>query len=374
MCLPGPQADALRTAFGLSAGRAPDRFLVGLAVLGLLSEVAEEQPLVCVVDDMQWLDRLSAQILAFVARRILAESVGLVFAVREPSEEEEELAGLPEQVVGGLSDDDARALLDAIPGRLDARVRDRMVAETRGNPLALLELPRGLTMAELAGGFALPYVQPLTSQIEQSFLRQLQSLPAETQRLLLTATAQVVGDVDLLWRAADRLGIGADAAAPAEAAGLIEFGAQVRLRHPLMRSATYRAASLRDRQAVHRALAEATDPDADPDRRAWHRAHAAVGPDEAVAGELERSADRARGRGGVAAAAAFLERATELTPDPARRGARALAAAEAKFEAGAPDAATELLAVAETCPLDELPRARVARLRAQIVICPQARK
>ena len=242
-----------------------------------------------------------------------------------------------------------------------------MVAETRGNPLALLELPRGLTSAELAGGFALPYVQPLTSQIEQSFLRQLQSLPAETQRLLLTATAQVVGDVDLLWRAAERLGIGADAAAPAEAAGLIEFGAQVRLRHPLVRSAAYRAASLRDRQAVHRALAEATDPDADPDRRAWHRAHAAVGPDEAVAGELERSADRARGRGGVAAAAAFLERATELTPDPARRGARALAAAQAKFEAGAPDAANALLAMAETCPLDELSRARLARLRAQIV-------
>ena len=286
--------------------------------------------------------------------------MGLVFAVREPSEEEE-LAGLPEQVVGGLSDDDARALLDAIPGRLDARVRDRMVAETRGNPLALLELPRGLTTAELAGGFALPYVQPLTSQIEQSFLRQLQSLPAETQRLLLTATAQVVGDVDLLWRAAGRLGIGADAAAPAEAAGLIELGGQVRFRHPLVRSAVYRAAGLRERQAVHRALAEATDPDANPDRRAWHRAQAAIEPDEAVASELERSADRARGRGGVAAAAAFLERATELTPDPARRGARALAAAEAKFEAGAPDAAIELLAMAETCPLDELRRARTSR-------------
>ena len=240
--LPGPQAAALSTAFGLSDGPTPDRFLVGLAVLGLLSEVSGKQPLVCVVDDMQWLDRLSAQILSFVARRLLAEPVGLVFAVREPSDEPE-LAGLPQQVVAGLSGRDARALLDAIPGRLDAGVRDRMVAETRGNPLALLELPRGLKTAELAGGFALPYVQPLTSQIEQSFLRQLQLLPADTQRLLLIATAQVVGDVDLLWRAAGRFGIGADAALPGEAVGLIEVGAQVRLRHPLVRSAAYRAAS-----------------------------------------------------------------------------------------------------------------------------------
>jgi DNA-binding CsgD family transcriptional regulator len=364
--LPGPQADALGTAFGLSAGEAPDRFLVGLAVLGLLSDVAEERPFVGVVDDAQWLDQASVQILAFVARRLQVESVGLVFTVREPTEDDD-WTGLPQHVVRGLGEGDARALLEAAtPGRLDESVRDRIVAETRGNPLALLQLPRGLTMAELAGGFALPYVQPLTSRIEQSFLRQLQSLPDETQQLLLTATAQVVGDVALLWRAAGLLGIGTDAAAPAEAAGLIELGEQVRFRHPLVRSAVYRTAGLRDRQAVHRALADATDPDADPERRAWHRAQAAPGPDEAVARELERSADRARGRGGVAAAAAFLKRATELTPDPSRRGARALAAAQAKFEAGAPDAANELIAVAQTCPLGELQRARLARLRGQI--------
>ncbi len=365
--LPGPQRDALGTAFGLSPGNPPDRFLVGLAVLGLLAEVARERPLVCVVDDAQWLDRASAQALAFVARRLGAESVALVFAARGPNEAPE-LTGLAELAVAGLPDGDARALLEsAIPGRLDERVRDRIVAETRGNPLALLELPRGLTAAELAGGFALPDARRLASRIEQSFLRRLQSLPIETQRLLLTAAAEPVGDVTLLWRAARRLGIGADAAAPAEGAGLIEFGARVRFRHPLVRSAAYRAAGLPDRQEVHRVLAEATDPEADPDRRAWHRAHAAVVPDEAGAGELERSADRAQGRGGVAAAATFLQRATELTPDPTRRGARALAAAQAKFEAAAPDTAYELLAAAEMGPLDELQRARLARLRAQIV-------
>jgi hypothetical protein len=335
-------------------------------VLSLLAEVAREQPLICLVDDAQWLDRVSAQALAFVARRLLAERVGLAFAVRA-YRDDRELAGLPVLVIGGLSDGDARALLDsAVPGRLDERVRDRIVSETRGNPLALLELPRGLSAAELAGGFGRPDARPLESQIEQSFFRRVQSLPAETQQLLLTAAAEPVGDVSLLWRAAERLGVEADAAAPAEAAGLIELGARVRFRHPLVRSAVYRSAGLADRQQVHRALAEATDPDADPDRRAWHRAHAAVRPDEAVAGELERSADRAQGRGGVAAAAAFLERATALTPDPARRVARALAAAQAKFKAGAPDAAHELIRAAELGPLDELQRARLARLRAQM--------
>ncbi len=365
--LPGPQRDALGTAFGLSAGAAADRFLVGLAVLSLLSEVAEERPLVCMVDDAQWLDRASAQVLGFVARRLLAESVAMVFAVRDPSEDQE-LGSLPVMVVGGLSDADARALLDsATPGRLDERVRDRIVAESNGNPLALLELPKGLTAAELAGGFGLPGTRPLGSVIEQSFIRRVQSLPVETQRLLLAAAAEPVGDVPLLWRAAEVLGIGADAAAPAEADGLIELGARVRFHHPLARSASYRAAALRERQEIHRALAEVTDPSADPDRRAWHRAQAALGPDETVAGELEQSADRAQGRGGIAAAAAFLERASELTPDPARRAARALAAAQAKFEAGAANAAYELLAAAEIGPLDELQRARLARMRAHIV-------
>jgi DNA-binding CsgD family transcriptional regulator len=364
--LPGPQREALGAAFGLCEGAAPDRFLVGLAVLTLLSEAATEQPLVCLVDDAQWLDRASAQALAFAARRVLADPVALVFAVREPSDDRE-LSDLPQLVVEGLGDNDARLLLaSALHGRLDERVRDQIIAETHGNPLALLELPGGLTPAELAGGFGFPDPRPLASRIEHSFVRRLQSLPDQTRRLLLTAAADPSGDVTVLWRAAERLGIGADAAALAEEAGLIEVGARVRFRHQLMRSAVYRAASLRDRQQVHRALAEVTDPDSDPDRRAWHRAHAVVGSDEAVAGELERSADRAQARGGVAAAAAFLERATELTPDPTRRSARALAAAQAKFEAGAPDTASELLATAELGPLDELQRARLERLRAEI--------
>jgi DNA-binding CsgD family transcriptional regulator len=364
--LPDPQRDALAAAFGLSAEPAPERFVVGLAVLGLLSEAAEEQPLVCVVDDAQWLDRTSALALAFVARRLLAESVGLVFAVREPSDLRE-LAGLSELVVGGLGEDDSRALLDsALPGPIDERVRDRMVAESRGNPLALLELPRGLTPAELAGGFGLPDVIPLENRIEQSFVRRLEPLPNETRRLLLMAAAEPVGDAAMLWRTAEQLGLGADASAPAQAAGLIELGARVRFRHPLVRSAVYRAASLPERQQAHRALAEATDPDVDPDRRAWHRAHAADAPDEEVAAELERSASRAAARGGIAAAAAFLERAAELAPDPASRGARALAAAQAKLEAGAPEAAHALAAAAELTPLDELRSARLQRLRAQI--------
>ena len=271
------------------------------------------------------------QVLAFVARRLLAESIAFVFVVRDPGADVE-LAGLPVLVVEGLSDSDARALLDsAVPGRLDEQVRDRIVAETRGNPLALLELPRVLTAAELAGGFALPDAWPLAGVIEESFLRRVESLPVETRRLLLAAAAEPLGDVTLLGRAAERLGIGDDAAIPATAAGLIEFGARVRFRHPLVRSAAYRAGSLPERQEVHRVLAEATDPASHPDRRAWHRAQAATGLDEAVASELERSADRARSRGGAAAVAAFLERAAELTPDPARRGARALAAAQAKF-------------------------------------------
>ncbi|MEE1736007.1 AAA family ATPase [Streptomyces sp. BE147] len=368
--LPGPQRDALAIAFGLSAGNAPDRFLVGLAVLSLLAQEAEERPLVCVVDDAQWLDLVSAQTLAFVARRLLAERVALVFAVRAstPAPGDDPLAALRELVVRGLRDDDARALLDSVvPGRLDEHVRDRIVAETRGNPLALLELTRGLTAAELAGGFGRPDARPLASQIEQRFLRRIGSLPDAARRLLLAAAAEPVGDVPLLRRVAERLDIGADAAGAAEAAGLIEFGARVRFRHPLVRSAAYRAADPGERRDVHRALAEATAPEFDSDRRAWHRAHAAAEPDEAVADELERSAGRAQARGGIAAAAAFLRRATELTPDPARRGARAAAAAQATFDAGAPDAALELLAAAEMSPLGEVQHTRLARLRAQIV-------
>jgi DNA-binding CsgD family transcriptional regulator/tetratricopeptide (TPR) repeat protein len=364
--LAGPQRDALRVAFGLQDGGAPDRFLVALATLSLLADAAERQPHVCLVDDAQWLDRASAQALAFVARRLFAERIAMVFAVRGPSDTAD-LAALPELVVEGIADDDARALLgSAIQGRLDERVRDRIVAETRGNPLALLELPRGLAPAELAGGFGLPDALPPTRRIEQRFVDRISTLPPATRRLLLAAAAEPIGDAALLWRAAGQLGIGPDAAGPAETEGLMEVGVRVRFRHPLVRSAVYHAASLADRRRVHRALAEATDPVSDPDRRAWHRASAAIGLDEAVAVELERSAGRAQNRGGIAAAAAFLARATALTPDPAARGARALAAAQAKFEAASSDPALELLATAEIGPLDEHQRARLARLRAQI--------
>jgi DNA-binding CsgD family transcriptional regulator len=364
--LPAPQRDALGTAFGISPGSAPDRFLVGLATLSLLSEVAEEHPLVCLVDDEQWLDRASAQVLAFVARRLEVESVGLVFAARVPSEE---LVGLPELVVEGLGEADARALLAAaLPGPLDAQIRDRLVAETGGNPLALLELPRELTPAELAGGFALPDALPLSGRIEASFRRRLEALPAETRSLLLVAAADPVGDPMLMWRAAERLGIGTQAVIPAAEAGLLEVGARVRFRHPLVRSAAYQSASLQERQQVHRALAEATDPELDPDRRAWHRAHATPGPDEEVAAELERSAARAQARGGLAAAAAFLERAALLTPDPDRRARRLLAAARAKRDAGALAAVLGLLDAVEAGPLDALSAAEVEHLRGQIAL------
>jgi DNA-binding CsgD family transcriptional regulator len=364
--LPGPQRDALRVAFALQDGEAPERFLVALAALSLLAGAAELEPLVCLVDDAQWLDRASAQTLAFVARRLLAERIAMVFAVREPNDVDE-LTGLPELVVGGLADEDARLLLaSAIPGPLDEHVRDQIVAETRGNPLALLELPRGLTPAELAGGFGLGEARPLASRVEETFVHRIRALPRETRRLLLVAAAEPVGDVSLLWRAATQLGISGNAGRPAEEAALINLGIRVRFRHPLVRSAAYRAADVDDRQTAHRALAEATDAQADPDRRAWHLAQAAAGPDEAVAGELERSAGRAQGRGGVAAAAVFLQRSTELTPDASRRGARALAAAQAKLEAGAPEAAATLLQSAELTPLDELQRARLQRLHAQI--------
>jgi len=366
--LPVPQREALRTAFGSGAGPAPDRFLVAMAVLSLLSEVAQERPLICVVDDQQWLDQASAQALGFAARRLAADPVGLVFAARVPGEE---LGGLPELAVEGLPAGDARALLDsALTGHLDGRVRDQIVAEAGGNPLALLELPRGITPAGLAGGFGLPGALPgaasLTGRIEDSFRRRLDTLPAPTRRLLLLAAADPSGDPALVWRAARRLGLPVQAAEPAVEAGLAEFGARFRFRHPLVRSVAYRSASLPERQEVHRVLAEATDPAADPDRRAWHRAQAAAEPDEEVAAELERSAGRAQARGGLAAAAAFLERSALLTVDPAHRGERTVAAAQASLQAGAFDKALGLLVMAEAGPLDELQGARVDLLRGQI--------
>jgi DNA-binding CsgD family transcriptional regulator len=362
--LPGPQREALRTTFGLSQGSVPDRFLVSLAVLGLLSGVAGDQPLICVVDDAQWLDRASAQVLAFVARRLAADPVGLVFAARGAGEE---LAGLPELAITGLRNDHARTLLRSVlTGPVDTRIQDQIVAETRGNPLALLELSRGATPAQLAGGFGLPAAAPLTGQIEDSFRRQLEALPAETRRLLLLAAADPSGDPLLLWRAAGRLDIPVQAEAPAVKAGLVEFGALVRFRHPLARSAAYRSASAQERRAAHRVLAEVTDALVDPDRRAWHRAQAAAGPDEDIAAELELSAGRAQARGGLAAAAAFLERATTLTPDPMRRAGRALAAAEAMALAGAVGAAQDLLATVDAGPLSEFERARADLVRAQL--------
>ena len=362
--IPVPQHDALRTAFGVAAGPPPDRFLVGLAVLSLLSEAAGDRPLICVIDDGQWLDWASAQALGFAARRLGADPVGLVFAARDPGAA---LAGLPELEVTGLGDKDARTLLEsALAGPLDERVRDLIVAETRGNPLALLELPRGLSPAELAGGFGLPGAAPLTGAIEGSFARQLGTLPEQSRRLLQLAAADPSGDRSLVWRAARRLGIPVQAAAPAVEAGLAEFGARVRFRHPLLRSALYRSASVQARQQMHAALAEVTDPQADADRRAWHLAAATAGPDEQVALELERCAGRAQARGGIAAAAAFLERAVALTVDPALRAERALAAARASLQAGAFDAALGSVATAEAGPLDEFQRARADWLRAHV--------
>jgi DNA-binding CsgD family transcriptional regulator len=359
-----PQRDALGTAFGLSSGARPDRFLVGLALLSLLSDAAEQQPLVCLIDDAQWLDRSSAQVLAFVARRLQAESVLLLFAEREPGGLDE-LAGLPDMQLEGLSDAAARELLaSVITGPLDEPVRERIVAEVRGNPLALLELPQGRSPAELSGGFGVPGGLP--GRIEASYRHRVGQLPAQTQRLLLTAAAEPLGDPALLWRAATELGIPTEAAAPAEADDLLAIGARVTFRHPLLRSAIYRTASQEEQRSAHRALGGATDPQLDPDRRAWHLAQAAPRPDEDVASELERSAGRAQARGGLAAAAAFLERSAELTPEAAPRAERALAAAQAKAQAGAPDVALGLLAIAQAGPLDELQRARVDVLRAQI--------
>ncbi|MEA2212662.1 MAG: hypothetical protein QOF83_2610, partial [Solirubrobacteraceae bacterium] len=360
--LPGPQQEALGVAFGLRAGDAPDRFLVGLAVLSLLSEAAQEQPLVCVVDDAQWLDLASAHALVFVARRLLAESIAVVLVTRDPSGD---LEGLPKLAVEGLRNGDARALLGSVLGvPLDERVRERLVAETRGNPLALLELPRALTPAELTGGFGLPDASGLSGRIEDSFRRRLAGLPAETQRLLLVAAAEPVGDPVLVWQAATRLGIGGQAASDTD--GLLSIGVRVTFRHPLVRSSVYRAASPEERQAVHQALADATDPEVDPDRRAWHLAQATPGFDEDVASELERSAGRARARGGLAAAAAFLERAAALTLEPSRRAGRAVAAAQVMRQTGAFDAALRLVAIAESGPLNELERAQLELLRGQI--------
>jgi DNA-binding CsgD family transcriptional regulator len=364
--LPEPQRKALDVALGTSTGSVTNPFLVGLAILGLLSEAAEKQPLLAVLDDAQWLDDASARALSFVARRLLAEPIALVFATRQPGRL---LAGLPELVVKPLGRRDARALLEsALPSRLDERVLDRIVLETRGNPLALLELPRGLTPAQLAGGFGLPAAVPLPASIEESFTRRLAGLPYDARRFLLLTAADPIGDPALVWRAAQRLGISESVAETVQGAGLLDVGARVVFRHPLVRSAVYRAAGLKERRAIHRALAQATDARIDPERRAWHWAQTAAVPDENIATELERSAGRAQARGGFAAVAAFLERAADLTPEPRRRSRRLLAAAAAKRDAGDLDGALGLLAGVEDEVLDELGRAQMELLRAQIAL------
>jgi DNA-binding CsgD family transcriptional regulator len=362
--LPAPQREALEIVFGLRSAAAPNRFLVGLGVLSLLSEAADDGPLLCLVDDAQWLDHASGLTLAFVARRLLAEPIGVVFAAREPGEE---LQDLSELRVHGVRDSYARRLLSsAVRFKLDERVRDRIIAETRGNPLALLELPRGLTATQLAGGFGLLGAESLLGRIEETFARRIKTLSDDAWRLLLIAAAEPVGDPLLLWSAAERLAIGRAAADEVETASLLAIGDRVTFRHPLVRSAVYASAAPRERRAAHLALAQATDREADPDRRAWHLATAAAGPDEEVALELERSAGRAQARGGPAAAAAFLQRAVTLTGNPTRRGERALAAAGASLHAGVFDVAAELLAMAADEPLDELQRARAELLRARV--------
>src|SRR5262249_48702339 len=371
--LPGPQRDALGVAFGLQAGAAPDRYLVGLAALSLLSETAEHQPLLCVIDDAQWLDQASAQAVGFVARRLLAEPVAFVIATREPGKE---FSGLPELLIGGLHDGDARALLNSvIRGPLDERVRDRIVAETRGNPLALLELPRGLTPAELAPGFGLREAPEISVWIEDSFRRRFEALPAATQRLVLVAAAELTGERALVWRAAAGVGVGGGGGAAAGGGGVVWIRGRGPVRPPLGAAGgdwgPAPAAAPAERRTVHQALANATDPQADPDRRAWHRAEATLGPDEEVAAELERSAGRAQARGGFAAAAAFLERSARLTLDPARRAERALAAAHAQDEGGAVDAALALLGSTAAGPLGGVARARADPRRGQVAVAPR---
>ena len=364
--LPEPQQSALRVAFGLAAEPAPDRFVLGLAVLSLLAENAAARPLLCLVDDAQWLDDASSQVLGFVARRLLAEPIGLLFAVREAAGERL-FPGLPALTVEGLTDEDARALLTAaVPGHVDQRVCDRIVAETGGNPLGLLELARGMSEAELAGGFAGPPTASLPSRLEHHYLQRVQALPEPTQRLMLLAAADPTGDATLLWRAAPTLGLGRDAAAAADADQLLQIGSHVRFRHPLVRSAAYTAGSPEDRRAAHLTLAEATDAQTDPERRVWHLAAAATGPDEEVAVALEQAAVRTQARAGLAAAAAFLQRSVALTAEPARRAERALAAALANLHAGAFETALGLLAQAEADAVDDLQRARAEQLRGQV--------
>ena len=364
--LPPPQRDALATAFGLSIGCPPNRYLVGLAVLHLLAGLAEEQPVVAIVDDAHWLDRSSVQALAFVARRLLAEQIVVLIAQRD-GPDAGDFAGLPDMGLRGLGKADAGLLLSSVlSGPTDPRVRERILAESRGNPLALLELPRTWTPAEMVEGLADTGSLRPVGDLEHGFAKRLGSLPADARLLLTLAAAEPLGDPTLLWRAADHLGLDWSAASTAEAAGLIDFGATVRFRHPLVRAVAYRGASTRDRLDVHHALAQITDPLVDPDRRAWHRANATVTQDDDIATELELAAERARSRGGLLATSALLERAALLTTDAAERADRTLAAASAKRDAGALEAALDLLPAAEAVPGSGRRQALVEQLRGQI--------
>lgn len=364
--LPEPQQRALRVSFGLAIGNPSDRFLVGLAVLALLAEVAAEKPLVCLVDDAQWLDEPTRQVLAFVGRRLRAEALLLLFGVRETGSERL-LPDIPSLTIEGLVEEDARALITAsVHGQLDSRVRDRIVADTHGNPLALLELAGRMSRAELAGGFGVPQATTVPGDIEEHYWRRIKALPESTQRFMLLAAADPTGDATLVWRAAQMLGLPRSAALVGESEGLLEIGSRIRFSHPLVRSAAYAAGEAADRSAAHSALAESTDPNTDLERRVWQRAAAATGPDEDVAAELERTAGTAQSRAGLATAAAFLERSVQLTVMPERRARRAVAAAQAHLHAGAFDAALALLAEARALAIDDVQHAKIERLRGEV--------
>ena len=365
--LPAPQREALRSTFGLVAGPSADRFLVALAVLTLLADVASQVPLVCVVDDAQWLDPESLVALGFVARRLYAERVVLLFAVREPDGQLSALAGLPELAVGGLEGPAAMDLLLSLaPGRLSPSVGARIVAGTGGNPLALAELARELSPAQLAGAEALPEPLPAGGSLEKVFSRRVSRLPPETRLLLAVAAAEPAASAALVWRAAGKLGIDPEAAATADVGGLAEFTPRVEFRHPLIRSVVYHSMPLRQRRRIHQALAAVADGDERPDRMAWHLGMAAVGPDEAVAARLEQAAGRARERGGYAATVTFLTRAADLSADRGLRGGRLLAAAEAALTAGQSSRAGVLLEAATPQLGGPLARAQARRLDGRI--------
>jgi DNA-binding CsgD family transcriptional regulator len=360
--LPQTQADALRGALGLVAGGS-DRFLVSLAALSLLAEAAERQPLLCLVDDAQWLDDASADALVFVARRLDAEGIAMLFAAREGELRRFEAPGLPELHLGGLDPAAAGALIDRHAGvALSSEVRDRLVVETGGNPLALLELSPALTDAQLSGAEAMLAPIPVSARVERAFLARVDRLPEESQTLLLVAAADDTGELATVLRAAAQLGAVPEALDNAEQAGLAHVrGTRLELRHPLVRSAVYQAAPLSKRQAAHGAIASALDGEVDADRRAWHRAAASVEPDPSVVEELEQAAQRARRRSGFAAASLAFERAAALTPDEEHRARRLIAAAENAWFAGGAERALMLLEGARPLVTEPIQRADIDR-------------